>query len=132
MDKAGLVTLAPFSLPCPPDCRVCSVSLCGAREQREPARSQTLIQRDQGADTQKNPTAPQKGAMHFAPACPNLWGSNLVRASTSLVNLLSSWSFSSSVSSFRHQKAFRTLNTRPQLTVAQELPSGKGEGKVAV
>lgn len=88
-----------------------SASGCGAREPLESARSQALIQRDQGADTQKNPTAPQEGAAHFAPACPNLWGSNIVRANSSLINHPASWSFSSWVSSTRYQKAFRKLNT---------------------
>lgn len=53
----------------------------------EGAKNIALIQRDQGADTQKNPTpAPQEGTSHFAPACPNLRGSDVVRANTSLIN----------------------------------------------
>lgn len=110
-----------------PNCQCLVLSPRVHRGLLESAGSSVVIRRDQGGDTQRTPARDGLRPVRPPALIP---GAQTPSGPAPLVNHLASWSFSSLASSVRHQKPFRKSNPKPLLTVAQDLPSGRGEGSV--
>lgn len=87
-----------------------------------------MIQGDQGEDTQGNPHPSGRGCA-LCTCLPQSPGHRLCQSPAPLINHLASWSFSSLVSSVRHQKPFRKLNPKPPLTGGSGSTFWEGRGE---